>query len=138
MVTIQDIKDRMGQDRINDYLYDSTGTKTSDQILTLCLHTGNLLVKSYCNKYKHDFDDTDEIQIEAIQQFTISEVYAYSNSEKTGLDEKELARDLLLNYWQISAGEDSGDEAIPSVTPIISVTKATGRQYISDIDIFKE
>ena len=134
--TIADVIARIGQNRANDYLYDPLGVKTVDQIAQMCLDTAIIIVQSYCDKYKQEYDNTNDRQDEATKFFAIAEIYAYSNNESTGEDERILAEKILLNTWSLSSDED--EQQIPAVTPFISITASTGRTPISEIDIFTE
>ena len=132
MVTEQNIIDRMGQEKVNNYANDRQ--KSSFSIVTMCLNSSKLFVEALCNRFAKEYDEDNKFQIEAITLFGIGEIYDYSNAtddngnKLNGKDEKEQAETILVNSWSVQ------DEKVIIRKPYAGVTQSTGARDLSELE----
>jgi len=129
-VTTQNVIDRMGADKASIYA-DTTG-QTTEEVVAQCLNSAKLYIKAFCIKSDQTYDESDEMQAEAITLYAIGEVYDFSNADVTGQDEKDQAMSLLENYFQ----QFKEDDSKPDLKPYAKATQSTGARYLDDIVTF--
>lgn len=138
-VTTSELRNKIGGNRLDDYLYDQSAEQTVEQVAQLCIDTAIVIIKSLCGRYGQKYDDTNDIQHEATLYWAISEVYQYSNTPLTGEDERDIAKLLIDNLFNVDSynTNDSSSGSSDNIVsyPSVSIVQSKGARATDDINI---